>query len=124
VRGGAHFEYQVGPDGKKYAVGGEVSIDTSEIPDNPNATIQKMSTVQRAAMAPADPSPQDRAVAAQAAQKQSAAQIKTIETKKNDTSPTDNAASGPLQKKAGSYSQKNQHPFDPVKTGGIINLTA
>lgn len=65
VRGGAHLEYRTGPDGKQYAVGGEVSIDVSKESD-PQATIAKMQTVARAAMAPAEPSSQDRAVAAKA----------------------------------------------------------
>ena len=55
VRGGANYEYQTGPDGKRYAVGGEVSIDTSPVPDDPQATITKMQTVRRAALAPAKP---------------------------------------------------------------------
>lgn len=66
VRGGASYTYQSGPDGKRYAVGGEVSIDTSAVRGDPQATITKMETVRRAASAPADPSGQDRAVAAQA----------------------------------------------------------
>ena len=65
VRGGAQFSYQVGPDGKRYAVGGEVSIDTSE-EGTPEATIRKAQVVRRAALAPAEPSGADRAVAAQA----------------------------------------------------------
>lgn len=70
VRGGANFEYQTGPDGKRYAVGGEVSIDTSKVSNDPEATIRKMQVVKRAALAPAKPSPQDRSVAAQATQKE------------------------------------------------------
>lgn len=66
VRGGAHFEYETGPDGEKYAVGGEVSIDVSKVSDDPKATITKMQTVIRAALAPANPSSQDRSVASQA----------------------------------------------------------
>lgn len=68
VKGGPSFEYNRGPDGKLYAVGGEVQIDTSPIPGDPAATIRKLEVVQRAASAPAEPSSQDRAVAAQAAQ--------------------------------------------------------
>ena len=67
VRGGARFSYTTGPDGRAYATGGEVSIDRSPAPNDPQATIQKLQQVQRAALAPADPSPQDRAVAAAAA---------------------------------------------------------
>jgi hypothetical protein len=66
--GGANFEYEQGPDGKAYAVGGHVSIDASPVSGNPQATLAKAQIVQRAALAPADPSGQDRAVAAAAAQ--------------------------------------------------------
>lgn len=68
VRGGAHYEYQKGPDGKNYAVGGEVQIDTSKVANDPEATAMKMQAIRRAAMAPASPSPQDRRVAARATQ--------------------------------------------------------
>lgn len=67
VRGGASYDYQTGPDGRQYAVGGHVDIDVSPVQGNPRATLQKAQTVQRAALAPADPSGQDRAVAAAAA---------------------------------------------------------
>jgi hypothetical protein len=66
VQGGPSFEYETGPDGKRYAVGGEVQIDTSEVSGDPAATIRKMQQVRRAALAPGEPSAQDRAVAAQA----------------------------------------------------------
>ena len=64
---GANFEYQAGPDNKRYAVAGEVSIDTSR-ESEPEKTIAKGNKIIRAALAPADPSPQDHAVAANAAQ--------------------------------------------------------
>lgn len=64
--GSPNYEYQTGPNGKKYAVGGEVSIDVSK-EASPEETIRKMQTVQAAALAPAEPSSQDRKVAAQAA---------------------------------------------------------
>lgn len=65
LAGAPSYDYQTGPDGKKYAVGGEVSIDVSKTND-PEQTIQKMQTVRAAALAPAEPSSQDRKVAAQA----------------------------------------------------------
>jgi hypothetical protein len=68
ISGGASYNYTMGPDGKIYAVGGEVKIDISPIADNPRATIQKMEKVISAALAPVDPSSQDRAVAANASQ--------------------------------------------------------
>jgi len=72
VQGAASFTYQTGPDGKRYAVGGEVSIDVSA-ERTPEATIQKMEIVRAAALAPADPSATDRAVAASATQAAAAA---------------------------------------------------
>jgi hypothetical protein len=66
--GGINYNFQTGPDGQKYAVGGSVGIDTSPVSGDPEATIQKMQVVQRAAMAPAQPSSQDFKVASQAAQ--------------------------------------------------------
>lgn len=60
------YEFEKGPDGQLYAVGGEVSIDTSPVPDDPEATLEKAEIVLRAALAPVDPSPQDLRVAASA----------------------------------------------------------
>lgn len=64
--GGPSYEYETGPDGKRYAVGGEVRIDTSPVEGDPAATIAKMEQIRAAALAPADPSGQDRSVAARA----------------------------------------------------------
>jgi hypothetical protein len=66
ARGGPKYEYERGPDGRRYAVGGEVGIDTSRVAGDPEATIQKARVVKRAALAPAEPSGQDRQVAAEA----------------------------------------------------------
>lgn len=66
AKGGATFSFQRGPDGKQYAVGGEVNIDTSPVSGNPQATIRKAQQIRAAALAPANPSAQDRAVAASA----------------------------------------------------------
>ena len=64
---GASFSYQKGPDGVNYAVGGEVQIDTSS-GRTPQESVERARTIQAAALAPAQPSGQDKAVAA-AAQK-------------------------------------------------------
>lgn len=65
ARGGADYTYQEGPDGKRYAVGGEVDISVSE-GRTPEETIRKAQQIRSAALAPANPSAQDRAVAAEA----------------------------------------------------------
>jgi hypothetical protein len=64
--GSMRLTYQMGPDGKRYAVGGSVPIDVSPVAGDPAATLRKMEVVARAANAPASPSGADRAVAAQA----------------------------------------------------------
>jgi transposase-like protein len=64
--GALSYEYQTGPDGKHYAIGGSVPIDVSPVASDPAATIEKMRAVKAAATAPAEPSSQDRAIAAQA----------------------------------------------------------
>ncbi len=65
ARGGPTYSYQQGPDGRRYAVGGEVPIDVSQ-EKTPEETIQKMQAVKRAALAPAEPSSADRSIAASA----------------------------------------------------------
>jgi len=65
LTGGASYTYQKGPDERMYAVGGEVSISTKE-GSTPEETIQIARQIVAAAMAPADPSPQDYAVASSA----------------------------------------------------------
>lgn len=76
---GLSYTYQTGPDGKQYAVGGEVGIDTSPVPGDPQATIDKALVIQRAALAPAEPSAQDRRVAQEASQMMAQASIELRE---------------------------------------------
>lgn len=66
ARGGASFTYERGPDGNSYAIGGEVGIDVGK-EATPEATLIKMQTIKRAALAPASPSAADRRIASQAA---------------------------------------------------------
>lgn len=73
--GGAQYQYQQGPDGRMYAIGGHVSIDTSSVPGDPEETERKAEQVRRAALAPGDPSAQDAQVAAQAARMSADARI-------------------------------------------------
>jgi len=66
--GAPNLTYEKGPDGKRYAVQGEVSVDLSSIKGDPRATIAKMQKVHAAALAPVNPSVQDRRVASTATQ--------------------------------------------------------
>ena len=65
--GGATYTYQQGPDGKLYAIGGEVPIQLSP-GRTPEETLANAAQIRAAAMAPADPSGQDMAVAAEASE--------------------------------------------------------
>lgn len=85
VAGGASYQKTRGPDGNMYAVGGEVQIDISEGSD-PDSTIAKAQKIKSAALAPSEPSSQDRQVAAQAAQMEASAR------QEKNTSPEDDPA--------------------------------
>ena len=78
--GAPSYTFQQGPDGKRYAIGGEVQIDTST-ERTPEATIRKMQVVIRAATAPAEPSSQDLKVAQQARAQLSEAQAQLRQQK-------------------------------------------
>lgn len=68
LAGAASFRFAIGPDGERYAVGGEVPITLTAIADDSQATLRNAEQVRAAALAPAQPSGQDRQVAAEAAQ--------------------------------------------------------
>ena len=84
--GGATFSYETGPDGRQYAIGGEVPVDTSPVSNDPEATISKEERVRAAALAPADPSSQDYSVAAQAAQIVAMAQMEAASRRAQESS--------------------------------------
>ena len=77
--GAASFSYQTGPNGIKYAVGGEVPISLPSSSGNPEQAIRAADQVRRAALAPANPSGQDISVAAKAAQISQSAQAQRRE---------------------------------------------
>ena len=83
TKGGASFTYERGPDGRQYAVSGEVNIDTSPVAGDPEATLRKARQIRAAALAPADPSSQDRAVASSATAMEAQAR-QELQEKKND----------------------------------------
>ena len=87
--GSPSYEYETGPDGKQYATSGEVPIDTAAVAGDPAATIAKMEQVKRAALAPAEPSSADRAIAAKADQAKLKAQQELREQQAQGAGPTD-----------------------------------
>lgn len=139
VRGGASYEYTTGPDGQRYAVAGEVSIDTSPVRGNPQATLAKAQRIRQAALAPADPSSQDRSVAAQAGQMAAEASMELAkersekaETGQQQDKTADGASifkpSGKTQaeeqdQKFASFLHNNNQFFKP-SPGSLLNLNA
>jgi len=88
--GAPSYSYEIGPDGKKYAVSGEVSVDLSIVDGDPLATIAKMKRVHAAAMAPVNPSIQDSRVAASAVKiiAQAQTEFSHLESPNNGSSST------------------------------------
>ncbi len=97
---GASYSMETGPDGKQYAMGGEVKIDISP-GKTAEETLSKARIIQAAALAPADPSGADRAIAAAAAAMAQSAQAEIAKR-----SPT-------AQKLADHYGQ-NEYPNSTV----------
>lgn len=81
ITSGASFTYQKGPDGISYATGGEVGIDTSS-GKTPDETISRAQRIRAAALAPAEPSGQDIAVAAQATQMEQQARMEKAQERR------------------------------------------
>jgi len=91
------FTYQTGPDGRQYAIGGEVGIDTSPITGDPEATMQKAMVVQRAALAPAEPSAQDQKVAQAAQQMMTQARVELSMQSAEARNSTENEQNDDMQ---------------------------
>ncbi|MGE5606606.1 MAG: putative metalloprotease CJM1_0395 family protein [Bacteroidota bacterium] len=102
VKSGPVYEYTTGPDGKRYAVGGHVSLDMSPVPNNPEATIRKAQIIKKAALAPANPSGADRAVAALASNMELQARKELQEEEKKNPEDTTGKVYNPKVK---SYAQ-------------------
>jgi hypothetical protein len=120
ITSGANFTYKRGPDGKNYAVGGEVHIDTSEVPGDPEATLKKMKQVRNAALAPADPSAQDLKVASQAsAQAAKALADLMISRTKHQAQADKKQALGNIEKAAQAYTKTDGLPESSTSSFGV-----
>ncbi|HEY9104332.1 putative metalloprotease CJM1_0395 family protein [Chitinimonas sp.] len=109
---GPSFSYQRGPDGVNYAIGGEVNIDTSP-GKTPQETLRKAQQIERAALAPKDPSGPDRAVAARARQMLQEAQAQ-MAAEQHASGPDGAAATG---KDAGSANAAGTVPDTGTDAG-------
>jgi hypothetical protein len=117
VMGGANYQYQRGPDGNMYAVGGEVKIDTSREKE-PKDTLLKMQKVKRAALAPSHPSGQDRSVAARASQIEAEARIELLK----ENSENESKSSSVNEKSNGSIPTEDCNPEKPASSGPTIQI--
>ncbi len=121
AQGAPTFKYETGPDGKRYAVGGEVQIDLSPVPGDPRKTITKAQTVQRAANAPSNPSAQDRQVASQAAQMAAEARRELIAMQAEERDEVNKASSqgttDPGKGGASSEASEGFHVSDTSREG-------
>lgn len=88
--GAASYDYEQGPDGKRYAVGGEVHVQLQS-GRTPDETIANAQQVRAAALAPAQPSSQDHAVASQAAAMEAKARSEKAEKDKGEAPDHDPA---------------------------------
>lgn len=112
--GAPSYTYERGPDGKRYAVGGEVSIDTSPVPNDPEATLRKMEVVIRAALAPAEPSAQDRQVAAQAQLQMAEARVELAQQQRSEAQAASEARAEQLKTE---NEEKPDEEEKPTKAG-------
>ena len=115
---GANYTYKTGPDGQRYAVAGDVKINMSAVPGDPQATIDKMAKVKRAALAPASPSAQDRRVASKAsALAAQAMQELMVKTAQEQASANEEKAFGNVRKAAADgYARVQNTPLEPRST--------
>lgn len=124
----ASFEYETGPDNKKYAVGGEVSIDVSKVAGDPQATIAKAQQIRRAANAPAEPSGQDRKVAAQASQMEAEARkevaaLKSEESNNVSASKSESSAFVGVGENTEASSENSSDSENDIKVAKQSNLS-
>jgi len=110
AHGGASFKFTQGPDGRHYATSGEVSIDVSPVANDPQATISKAQKITRAALAPANPSQADRAVASRANAMAIEARVELQRAARDDT---DAAESERTSDEPGNKLGANTTPSNP-----------
>ena len=112
------YTYRMGPDGRLYATGGEVKIDSAAVPNNPRATIRKMEQVTRAALAPSKPSAADRQVASEAQAKLIRAKTELQEQEREEQiaqAKKREERDAQLSKGAASELKNAEPAFDPEK---------
>ncbi len=120
------YEMTTGPDGQRYATGGEVRIDTSQ-GRTPEETTNKAQRIIAAALAPAEPSAQDLQVAAQARQMLVEAQSELAQqrTEENRTRLSGEEPDGsPSFQSRQFLAGYNASAPDPTLSGGFVDIYA
>lgn len=120
IRGGPSFTYELGPDNRRYAISGEVTIDTSP-GRTPEETIPKAQHIRATALAPADPSAQDFSVANKASRMESSARIELALQRREESVSGEDRLSYRLSHYYGSHEIDRDNPS---KTGGGVDLFA
>ena len=85
-----NYEYETGPDGEKYAVAGDVNVSYQHSQD-PEVNLRNAQQLKASALAPADPSAQDRKVAAQADREIAQARQEILEEQKQTDEEDNNS---------------------------------
>ncbi len=80
VKGAASFEYDLGPDGIKYAVAGHTTIDTRPVINNPEASIRKAQAIKRTKL--------DRSVAVEVEKMEREARLEIKEEQRKESDET------------------------------------
>lgn len=114
------YEYEQGPDGKQYAVGGEVGIQLRP-GSTPEETASNARRVRRAALAPAQPSAQDLAVAASAARaEQEALAEQAEESREEKRGDSEQSLTDTEARRASAYSESGV----ASAASGLLDLLA
>lgn len=132
--GSPQYELTKGSNGVSYATGGHVNIDVSEVPGDAQATLEKMQTVQRAALAPAQPSAQDRSVASAASAKaaEARAELRSEDseslanaTQARESQSAESSANEPrANAQISAYQSAQSHQDDGRAAGARVNAYA
>ncbi|GJM44677.1 MAG: hypothetical protein DHS20C21_15190 [Gemmatimonadota bacterium] len=117
LAGSPSFTFQTGPDGRQYAVGGEVPISVSS-GATPEETLRNAAQVRAAALAPSEPSSADRSVAAAATSLEMQARQEMAQQKIEAERETEGVAPNSSKAKDGSEADSSAFAVD---TGGSVD---
>ncbi len=112
------YDYETGPDGRRYAVGGSVNynVPTTECPKDEQLLARQL---RRMALAPMDPSPKDRAVAAKASAKEARA---SREIREEQTEEQASESENPEKRETPATGQTNPNETEDRVAAMIIDL--